>query len=88
MPSTLTISGSNRLVRGQGQVAVGDGGSKRPRGGRHGIDMYPLAVAGGIGEQVDALLVDGRPRAVAEMAPHRAQEIAGRGEHGRHGPRR
>ena len=51
----------------QGQVAVGDGPAEGAVLGRLGVDVDPLVVARGIGEEVDLCLVDEVPLAVAEM---------------------
>src|SRR5690606_10254031 len=40
------------------KVAVGDRSAERPRGGAHGIDVDPLMVVGGVGEEVDLVLRD------------------------------
>ena len=47
--------------QGQGEVAVGDGAAERSALGRLGVDVDPLVVAGGVGEQVDLRLVDEVP---------------------------
>ena len=46
--------------------------------------MNPLMITGGLGEHVDAGLVDGHPVAVAEVVAHRAQKIVGGCEDGGH----
>ena len=46
---------------------MGDGAAERAGGGALGVDVDPLVVVGGVGEGVDALLVDGEPGAVAEV---------------------
>lgn len=44
-----------------------DGAAERPGRGALRVDVDPLVVTGGVGEQGDLLLGDGEPVAVAEM---------------------
>ncbi|MNU00202.1 hypothetical protein D3C72_2432730 [compost metagenome] len=46
---------------------MSDTGAERAAGGAHRVDMNPLVIAGGFGEQVDALLADGQPFGVAQV---------------------
>lgn len=69
---------------GQGQVAVGDGGPERTLRRGLGVDVDPLVVAGGLREQVYAVLVDGDPVAATQMAADGAEQVLGGGEHGGH----
>ena len=64
----------------QGQVAVGDTNAERAAGGTHGIDMNPLVIARGIGEQIDLLLGDGEPVADGDL---RAGALGDRHSRGR-----
>ena len=52
---------------------MGDGGAEGPRRGPLGIDVDPLVVAGGIGEEVDLRLVDHVPVGEPEVL---ARELA------------
>ena len=54
---------------------MGDGRPEGPALGPFGVDMDPLVVAGGLGEEVDLLLVDPVPLAVAEVVPDQIVEI-------------
>jgi hypothetical protein len=46
---------------------VGDTGAKRAAGSPLGIDMNPLVIASGVGEQVDPLLADAQPVGAAQV---------------------
>ncbi len=50
----------------------------------HRIDMDPLVVAGGIGEQVDARLVDGEPVGRAKVGAGHGEQVARMGDDRRH----
>lgn len=71
-----------RREPGQGQEAVGDGGTerfpRRPPGG----DVDPLTVAGYRGEAVDALLGNALPGAVAEVAAGVLRQLVERDDRG------
>ena len=70
------------------QVAVGDGAAERALRRALLVDVDPLVVVGGVGEQVDAVLVDLEPVAGAEVLAHGGGELVDVGE-GAHGvPRR
>jgi hypothetical protein len=58
-----------------GQEAVRDGAAERPGRGALGVDVDPLVVSGGVGEQGDLLLRDGVPAAVAEMRADRLLQL-------------
>ncbi|GAA2135856.1 hypothetical protein GALLR39Z86_38230 [Glycomyces algeriensis] len=42
---------------------MGDRAAEGPGGGALGVDVDPLVVAGGVGERVDAVLLDREPLA-------------------------
>ena len=46
---------------------MGDGAAERSGGRALDVDVDPLVVAGGLGERVDAVLLDGQPVAGAEV---------------------
>src|ERR1035441_8419361 len=71
---------------GERQVAVGDGGAERAALRPLGIHVDPLVVAGGVGEQVDLVLVDAMPLAVAQMLPDQIPERIDALHGGCHGP--
>ncbi|MNN02751.1 hypothetical protein D3C81_1154190 [compost metagenome] len=54
---------------------MGDRGPEGAILGTNGIDVDPLVVAGGIGEQVDAVLVQRQPFARADHFPHQRLEV-------------
>ena len=51
-----------------------------------GVHVDPLVVAGGLGEQVDLVLVDAVPLAVAEVLPDQIVEFVDALHGGSHGP--
>jgi len=51
---------------------VGDRRTERPVLSPYGVDMDPLVIAGGVGEHVDALLVDLHPGAGTEVGADEA----------------
>jgi hypothetical protein len=67
----------------QRQIAVGDGGAERTVGGTGRVHMDPLVVAGGLGEQVDPLLVDLDPVAGPDLGADGGGQL-GRGGEGLH----
>ena len=73
----------------QGQEAVRDRGAEGPRGRRLDVDVDPLVVERGVGEGVDAGLVDVEPLAGADLGAGGRGDVVERGE-GAHGrtPRR
>ena len=78
--------GHQRRAHRQGQVAVGDGAAEGTGLGPLGIDVDPLVVAGGVGEQVDLLLGDLDVVAVAEVLPDLVLQPSDALHGGRHGP--
>ena len=61
----------------QGQVTVGDGGLVgRFPAGALGIGVDPLLVAGGVGEALDAFLVDRQPVAACDFCPTQADNAS------------
>ena len=69
MPDDLHDLVEQRRDQRQGQVAVGDRASERSGLGPLHVDVDPLVVAGGVGEQVDLLLGHLVPLAVAQVLP-------------------
>jgi hypothetical protein len=63
---------------------VSDGAAEGALLGALGVDVDPLIVTRGLGEAVDALLVDLEPLARAEVLPHGLLELEGALEYARH----
>jgi AcrR family transcriptional regulator len=61
--------------QGEGEIAVRDRGAEGARGGLLRVDMDPLVVAGGLREQIDALLVDLQPVGVPQLLAHRRLQV-------------
>ncbi|MNG16724.1 hypothetical protein D3C84_1006620 [compost metagenome] len=63
---------------------MGNAGTKRTAGGTHRVDMNPLVITGGFGEQIDALLVDGQPFGVAQVQAFGRKQRLGTAENVTH----
>jgi hypothetical protein len=59
---------------------VGNAGAERTAGGAHRVDMNPLVITGGFGEQIDALLVDGQPFGMAQVQTFGGKQRLGTAE--------
>ena len=68
----------------QGEEAVGDGPAEGAGCGSVRVDVDPLVVQRGVGERVDAGLVDHEPLAGADLGAGRCGDVVERGE-GAHG---
>ena len=67
---------NNSRQQAQREEAMRDGGAERALRPRvHRVDVDPLVVAGGFGEQVDALLVDRDPVADADLLADQGLQI-------------
>jgi len=76
--------GQEEIDQGLGEISVGDALAEGAVLGALGVDVDPLMVAGGIGELVDARLVDLEPVAVAEVLSYGSLEVRGGLEYGSH----
>ena len=86
MPSTRTTCGHEHGAERQREVAVGDRAAEGALGvGPLDVDVDPLVVAGGVGEQVHPLLGDLHVVAVAEVLSHELLEPGDPVDGRRHG---
>ncbi|MNO97567.1 hypothetical protein D3C76_892790 [compost metagenome] len=63
---------------------MGNAGTEGTAGGAHRVDMNPLVITGGFGEQIDALLIDGQPFGVAQVQAFGRKQSPGTAENVTH----